>query len=52
MVKGYWLATGKITDVKGFMPYVAVAESYLNKCGATILIRDIHIDVREGVQDV
>ncbi len=48
MAKGYWLATGKITDVKGFMPYVAAAESYLNKCGATILIRDIHTDVREG----
>ena len=48
MAKGYWLATGKITDVKGFMPYVAAAEAYLKKCGATILIRDIHTDVREG----
>lgn len=48
MAKGYWLATGKITDVKGFMPYVAAAEPYLKRCGANILIRDIHTDVREG----
>ena len=48
MAKGYWLATGKITDVKGFMPYVVVAELYLKKCGGNIIIRDIHTDVREG----
>ena len=48
MAKGYWLATGKITDPKGFMPYVAAAEPYLEKCGANIIIRDIHSDIREG----
>ena len=48
MAKGYWLATGKITDVKGFMPYAVVAELYLKKCGGNIIIRDIHTDVREG----
>ena len=48
MAKGYWLATGKITDPRGFAPYVAAAEPYLKKCGATIIIRDIHSDTREG----
>ena len=48
MSKGYWLATGTINDPKGFMAYAAAAEPYLEKCGAKMLIRDAHTDVREG----
>ena len=48
MAKGYWLATGRINDPKGFMAYAAAAEPYLEKCGATMFIRDAHTDVREG----
>ena len=48
MAKGYWLATGTINDPKGFMAYPPAAEAYLEKCGAKIVIRDVHTDVREG----
>ena len=48
MAKGYWLATGSIKDSKGFMGYVIAAEPYLMKCGAKMLIREPHTDVREG----
>ena len=48
MAKGYWLATGSINEPRGFMAYAA-AEPYLQKCGANMLIRDAHTNVREGI---
>ena len=48
MAKGYWSVSGVITNPEGMGAYISAAETYLAKCGARFLCRDISTDVREG----
>ncbi|QNI59556.1 hypothetical protein SynBIOSU31_02694 [Synechococcus sp. BIOS-U3-1] len=48
MAKGYKLATGIIRDPREFMVDAVSAEHYLQKCGATIFIRNTHTTVNEA----
>ena len=48
MAKGYWNVAGTITNPEGMGPYIAAAGTYLAKCGARFLVRELNTDVREG----
>ena len=48
MAKGYWSISGTITNPEGMGPFLQAFETYLGKCGARFLCRDLKTDVREG----
>ncbi len=48
MAKAYWNVAGSITNPEGMGPYIEAAGSYLAKCGARFLVRELNTDVREG----
>ena len=48
MAKGYWSISGTITNPEGMGPFLQAFETYLSKCGARFLCRDLKTDVRKG----
>ena len=48
MAKGYWTIAGTITNLESMVPFLQVFETYLAKCGARFLCRDLKTDLREG----
>ena len=48
MAKGYWIITGTIHTPLGMVAYVNKLMQYVEKTGATFLVREMETDIREG----